>query len=235
MKKKILIFSPTFNERNNVLKFLNIFKFNYLKYDLLLIDDNSPDNTFLILKLNSKNNKNIIIKKRQSKLGLNTAYKYAFNYAKKNKYEYLISIDFDMQHDLNDIKKIIIHLKNNNFVIGSRYMPGGRCQLKGLRYILSYYGNKIIKKVLNIKLHEFTTAFRGYDKKVINFLDNTNIGSKGYSFQTEVVYKIYRNNFKIKEFPIKFKNRSLGLSKIPKIESLRTIIFLIKTLFNNYK
>jgi len=235
MKKKILIFSPTFNERNNVLKFLNIFKFNYLKYDLLLIDDNSPDNTFLILKLNSKNNKNIIIKKRQSKLGLNTAYKYAFNYAKKNKYEYLISIDFDMQHDLNDIKKIIIHLKNNNFVIGSRYMPGGRCQLKGLRYILSYYGNKIIKKVLNIKLHEFTTAFRGYDKKVINFLDNTNIASKGYSFQTEVVYKIYRNNFKIKEFPIKFKNRSLGLSKIPKIESLRTIIFLIKTLFNNYK
>ena len=235
MKKKILIFSPTFNERNNVLKFLNIFKLNYLKYDLLLIDDNSPDNTFLILKLNSKNNKNIIIKKRQSKLGLNTAYKYAFNYAKKNKYEYLISIDFDMQHDLNDIKKIIIHLKNNNFVIGSRYMPGGRCQLKGLRYILSYYGNKIIKKVLNIKLHEFTTAFRGYDKKVINFLDNTNIASKGYSFQTEVVYKIYRNNFKIKEFPIKFKNRSLGLSKIPKIESLRTIIFLIKTLFNNYK
>ena len=214
---------------------MNIFKFNYLKYDLLLIDDNSPDNTFLILKLNSKNNKNIIIKKRQSKLGLNTAYKYAFNYAKKNKYEYLISIDFDMQHDLNDIKKIIIHLKNNNFVIGSRYMPGGRCQLKGLRYILSYYGNKIIKKVLNIKLHEFTTAFRGYDKKVINFLDNTNIASKGYSFQTEVVYKIYRNNFKIKEFPIKFKNRSLGLSKIPKIESLRTIIFLIKTLFNNYK
>jgi len=230
MKKKILIFSPTFNERNNIIKFLSIFKSIYNIYDLLIIDDNSPDNTYLILKLNSIFNKNINIKKRKSKLGLHTAYRYAFNYAKKYNYDYLISIDFDLQHDLNDIKKIIFYLKNNNFVIGSRYMEGGECNLRGFRYLLSYYGNKLIKKVLNFPLNEFTTAFRGYDKKVINFLADTNINTKGYSFQTEVVYKICKKKFNVKEFPIKFGNRINGKSKIPKLEAFRTLIFLLKTI-----
>lgn len=235
MKKKVLIFSPTYNERNNILKFLNKFKNIYNEFDLLIIDDNSPDNTFLILKLNTKLNKNITIKRRKSKLGLDTAYKYAFKYANENDYDYLVSIDFDLQHDLLDIRKIIFYLKNNNFVIGSRYMSGGKCNLRGFRYILSFYGNKIIKILLNIDLNEFTTALRGYDKKVIKYLSKTTISTKGYSFQTEVVNKICKKGFHAKEFPIIFGNRSSGKSKIPKLESIRTIIYLIKNLFKSYK
>ena len=235
LKKKILIFSPTYNEKNNVIKFLNTFKANYKFYDLLLIDDNSPDNTSLILRLNSINFNNIKIIKRNSKLGLDTAYKYAFRYANKKNYDYLVSIDFDMQHDLNDIKKIIFYLKNNNFVIGSRYIEGGKCNLKGFRYILSSYGNKIIKFFLKLPLNEFTTALRGYDKKVIKNLTSSTFSAKGYSFQTEVVNKICKKSFHIKEFPIIFKNRSSGKSKIPKLESIRTIAYLINTLFKSYK
>lgn len=235
IKKKILIISPTYNERNNVLNFLNKFKNMYNKFNLLIIDDNSPDNTFLILRLNTKLNKNITIKRRKSKLGLDTAYKYAFKYAVKNNYDYLVSIDFDLQHDLSDIKKIIFYLKNNNFVIGSRYMIGGKCNLKGFRYLLSFYGNKIIKFLLNLPLNEFTTALRGYDKQVIKYLSTTTISTKGYSFQTEIVNKICKKGFNVKEFPIIFGNRSSGKSKIPRLESVRTIIYLIKTLFKSYR
>ncbi len=230
MKKKILIFSPTFNERNNVIKFLNYYKLNYKDYNLLIVDDNSPDNTFLILKLSSSNSKKIILKKRKKKMGLNTVYKYAWKYAFKYKYDYLISIDFDLQHDLSDIKKILFYLNHYNFVIGSRYMRGGKCNLTGIRFFLSYFGNKIIKFLLRIPLNEFTTALRGYDKKVIKYLVSTSINTKGYSFQTEVVNKVCKKNFRYKEFPIIFRNRSSGKSKIPKFESIRTIFYLIKNL-----
>ena len=234
MKKKTLIFSPTFNERNNVIKFLNSFKSNYIDCDLLILDDNSPDNTFIILKMHSKDSKNIIIKKRKKKMGLDTAYKYAWKYADDNKYDYLISIDFDLQHDLKDIRKILFYLKNYNFVIGSRYMDGGKCNLKGIRYLLSFYGNKIIKFFLKIPLNEFTTALRGYDSKVLSFLSSTYISTSGYSFQTEVVNKISKKNFSLKEFPIIFGNREYGKSKIQKLESFRTIIYLFKSFFKNY-
>ena len=230
MKKKILIFSPTFNERNNVIKFLNYYKLNYKDYNLLIVDDNSPDNTFLILKLSSSNSKKIILKKRKKKMGLNTVYKYAWKYAFKYKYDYLISIDFDLQHALSDIKKILFYLNHYNFVIGSRYMRGGKCNLTGIRFFLSYFGNKIIKFLLRIPLNEFTTALRGYDKKVIKYLVSTSINTKGYSFQTEVVNKVCKKNFRYKEFPIIFRNRSSGKSKIPKFESIRTIFYLIKNL-----
>ena len=233
MKKKILIFSPTFNERSNVIKFLNYYKLNYKDYNLLIVDDNSPDNTFLILNLNSLNTKKIILKKRKKKMGLDTVYKYAWQYAFTYKYDYLISIDFDLQHDLSDIKKILFYLKYYNFVIGSRYMNGGKCNLTGIRYFLSFYGNKIIKFLLRIPLNEFTTALRGYDKEVINYLVSETIKTKGYSFQTEVVNKICKKNFRYKEFPIIFGNRSAGKSKIPKFESIRTIFYLIRNLFSN--
>ena len=167
-------------------------------------------------------------------MGLDTAYKYAWKYANDNKYDYLISIDFDLQHDLNDIKKILFYLKNYNFVIGSRYMDGGKCNLKGIRYLLSFYGNKIIKIFLKIPLNEFTTALRGYDKRVLSYLSNTYISTRGYSFQTEVVNKLSQKNFRLKEFPIIFNNRSYGTSKIQKLESFRTIIYLFKSLFKNY-
>ena len=166
-------------------------------------------------------------------MGLDTAYKFALTYAFKNRYDYLVSIDFDLQHDLSDIKKILFYLKNNNFVIGSRYMNGGKCNLKGFRYLLSFYGNKLIKLILKIPLNEFTTSLRGYDRKVIKYLVSTSINSKGYSFFTEVVNKICKKNFNYKEFPIIFSSRLAGKSKIPKLEELRTLKYLIKNIFKN--
>ena len=113
-------------------------------------------------------------------------------------------------------------------------MEGGKCKLKGFRYFLSRYGNILIK-FLKIPLNEFTTALRGYDKKVIKYLTYSKILTKGYSFQTEVINRVYYNKFQIKEFPITFGNRSSSKSKIPKLEFIRTIIYLIKSIFKSYK
>ena len=139
-------------------------------------------------------------------------------------------MDADLSHDPREIPKIIELLDDHEFVIGSRYMEGGNCEMKGLRLLLSIIGNKVIKFILQLKCNEFTTSYRGFN---ILKLDNFNlnlVNSKGYSFFMETVYRISQKGFKVQEIPINFKNRTKGQSKIPKIDIFRTLknLFLLK-------
>ncbi len=231
---KILIFTATYNEKNTILYFLKrLYKYNKFSFDLLIVDDNSPDLTYeLIKKFKSKTKKKIILKLRNKKLGLNTAHKYAFNYAKKKYYKYLITLDSDLSHDSKKINFFLKNLQNYSVVLGSRYIAGGRNDLKGYRFFLSYIGNKFIKFLFNTHINEFTTSFRGFDldKTKINF---NKVKSKGYSFFMEVTYLLIKLNDKIKEVPIIFKNRRRGFSKIPRIEILRTFFNALRLFFNN--
>ena len=123
---KILVFTATYNESENIKEFIEeVFRSNQ-NLDLLIIDDNSPDGTSEIIKNLSKNNKNINLMIRDSKLGLNTAHITAYEYAIKNKYDKLITLDADLSHDPKEIQKIICLLDENAFVVGSRYMEGGK-------------------------------------------------------------------------------------------------------------
>ncbi len=230
---KTLIFTATFNEKENII--ILIEKINNLQrdVDILVIDDNSPDQTGKILKNLENTSKNLKVIIREKKLGLDTAHKLAFNFSKENDYEKFITLDADLSHDPKEIPKIIDLLDTNSFVIGSRYIKGGNCEMTLPRLILSIIGNKIIKYVLNIKSNEFTTSFRGFNlNKLTNFnLDMVN--SKGYSFFMETIYILSKLGHNIYEIPIQFKNRTQGESKIPKLEVLRTlknllIIFLKK-------
>jgi len=229
---KTLIFTATFNEKENII--ILIEKINNLQrdVDILVIDDNSPDQTGKILKDLEKTSKNLQVIIREKKLGLDTAHKLAFNFSKENNYEKFITLDADLSHDPKEIPKIIDLLDTNSFVIGSRYIKGGNCEMTLPRLILSIIGNKIIKYVLNIKSNEFTTSFRGFNlNKLTNFnLDMVN--SKGYSFFMETIYLLSKLGHNIYEIPIQFKNRTQGQSKIPKLEVLRTLknlfIILIK-------
>ena len=137
-------------------------------------------------------------------------------------------MDADLSHNPKEIPKILEQLKNYKFVIGSRYIKGGRCQMSGYRLWLSVYGNKLIKNLLNINCNEFTTSYRGFNlKKLKNF--NLNIvSSKGYSFFMETIYQIHKKKNLIKEIPITFIDRKKGKSKIPKIEIFRTFVNLFK-------
>ena len=229
-KKKILVFTATYNEAENIKNFLNIV-LKLKDIDILVIDDNSPDKTHEIIDKFKQNYNNLILIKRDGKLGLDTAHKLGFNFAKQNNYEKLITLDADLSHDLTKIKDFIYELDFHPFVIGSRYINGGKNKMKLSRLVLSYFGNKLIKHVLKIKCDEFTTSFRGFNLKKLKNFDINNVQSKGYSFFMETIYWINRSGYKIKQIPIVFIDRDKGESKISRIESFRTLknLFLLIT------
>ena len=149
MKNKILIFSATFNESENIRDLLNSIEKLNLKLDILIIDDNSPDKTSEIIKQYALEKSNIKLIVRNKKEGLDTAHKFAFKYSIENNYEYLITLDADLSHDPNEIPIFIKELKNNDFVIGSRYMKGGKTDITGWRLLLSYVANRFIKFIFS--------------------------------------------------------------------------------------
>ena len=225
---KILVFTATYNEVQNIKKLISLIYKNFPKADILVIDDNSPDLTYKLLKKLKKKYKNLKIKLRDKKYGLDSAHKFAYDFAKKNGYVKLITMDADLSHNPIEIKKIVRLLDKSEFVIGSRYIKGGKCELPLLRYLISFFGNKFIKFFLGIKCTEFTSSYRGFNLIKLKNFSLKKIKSKGYSFFMETVYLINKKNFKIIEIPIKFSNRIYGKSKIPKIEILRTFFNVIR-------
>ncbi len=227
--KKTLIFTATYNEKENISKLLDLIISLKLETDIYIIDDNSPDKTYETLKNYSEKYFFIKYKVRPNKLGLDTAHKEGYQFAKINRYQNFISMDADLSHDPNELKNFISLLEQYPFVIGSRYIEGGKNNMSGFRFFLSFFGNLLIKKVLKLPYTEFTTSYRGFNIKKLKNFDLNIVHSKGYSFFMETIFRIHKSNFKIKEIPIIFENRIKGKSKIPKIETLRTLknIFLL--------
>ena len=223
IQKKILIFTATFNEKDNIELLIQSILNNSPNSDILIIDDNSPDNTSEKIKELQKKFKNIFLIIRDSKLGLDSAHKTSYNYALKNNYDILITMDADLSHDPKEINNFIFNLENFPFVIGSRYIEGGKCLMKGRRLIFSKYGNKMIKLFLNINCNEFTTSYRGFNIKKLNKFNLNLVKNKGYSFFMGTIYEIAKLGYEIKEIPIIFRDRFKGYSKIPKIEIFRTL------------
>tara|TARA_Y100001970_G_scaffold225305_1_gene278140 strand:+ start:6987 stop:7703 length:717 start_codon:yes stop_codon:yes gene_type:complete len=221
--KKVLVFTATYNEKENIELLVNsIFK-NCPSVHILIIDDNSPDKTYEKIEELKNNHENIFLIKRNEKQGLDTAHKEAYNFAKNNEYDYLITLDADLSHDPIEIKNFIYYLEKNPFVIGSRYTQNGKCLMKGRRLIFSIYGNRLIKFLLNINCNEFTTSYRGFNISKLNDFNLNLVKNKGYSFFMGTVFELASRNIEIKEIPIIFKDRHKGTSKIPKVEILRTL------------
>ena len=232
-KKKILIFSATYNEAKNIENFLKSIEELNLALDILLIDDNSPDNTWKKIQEYSKNKENIYLIIRNKKEGLDTAHKIAYEYSIKNNYDLLITLDADLSHDPRMIPLFLKELETNAFVLGSRYIEGGKNNMKKVRFFLSYYGNKFIKFIFKINCNEFTTSYRGFNLKKLNNFDLKNISSKGYSFFMETIYQIHNKGIIIKQIPIIFEDRKEGKSKISKMELFRTLFNVFKLRFKS--
>ena len=225
--KRILVFSATYNEIENIRELINGIQKYLPDTSILIIDDNSPDKTQEVITELKKKNKNLYLIEREKKMGLDTAHKTAFNYAIENNFDYLITMDADLSHDPKELPEFIKNLKNFSFVIGSRYISGGKCLMRGFRLILSKFGNQIIRVVSGIKSNEFTTSYRGFDIKNLKNFDLNNVKTKGYSFMMGTMFELEKNNIEIKEIPITFYDRKRGFSKIPKIEIFRTFKNLI--------
>ena len=228
---KTLIFTATYNEKENIKNLLDNLNQLKIDIDILVIDDNSPDKTWEILQELEKNINNLKVIVRKDKSGLDTAHKLAFKYARNNGYEKFISMDADLSHDPNEIPKMIDILDKSSFVIGSRYIEGGKCEMSSHRLMLSIIGNRFIKKILRINCNEFTTSYRGFNLLKLKEFDLNIVKSKGYSFFMETIYRLNKHGVDINEIPIHFRNRRHGSSKIPGIEIFRTLKNLFKLYF----
>jgi len=225
-----LIFTATYNEKENVRKLIDDITVYSPDSSILIIEDSSPDGTGEILKEIEKKNPNLKVIIREKKEGLDSAHKLAYKYAIENKYTKIITMDADLSHNAKEIPIILKLLDKNPFVIGSRYMLGGTCEMSMHRWIMSYFGNRFIKLILNINCNEFTTSYRGFNINYLKKFHLDQVKSEGYSFFMETIFLINKLGYKIVQIPIQFANRRHGKSKIPKNEILRTLknLFILR-------
>ena len=226
-EKEILIFTACYNEVENIEKLIKGIKKCLPTSSILIIDDNSPDKTrHKITELKKEINKlNLIV--REKKMGLDTAHKLAYEFAVKHKFNYLITMDADLSHDPNELINFIQNLEKSSFVIGSRYIKGGKCLMKGSRLLMSKLGNLVIKFFSKIECNEFTTSYRGFNINKLKGFHLDHVKESGYSFFMGTIFEIHKKNFSIKEIPISFADREKGISKIPKLEIFRTLLNLL--------
>lgn len=220
-EKKILVFFATYNELGNIDRMLQGVWKNCPHADVLVVDDNSPDGTGNLLNEFVLKGSRLKIIHRPGKLGLGSAHFMAMFYAIANQYDYLVTMDADLSHDPADIPRILEGLAIGDFVIGSRYMPGGSCDYSGYRKQLSLVANSAARLLTGISLHEFTTSYRGFNVEALAKVNFNWVGNYGYSFFLESIVRLNAAGLTIQEIPIHFYNRHSGNSKIPTFEIFR--------------
>jgi dolichol-phosphate mannosyltransferase len=188
---------------------------------VLIVDDNSPDGTGNLLDTIAAADARLIVVHRPGKLGLGTAHHLAMMFAIRKGYETLVTMDADLSHDPREIPKLVARLANADFVTGSRYMAGGSCDYSGYRYFVSKAANSAARFLLRLPLHEFTTSFRAFRVKRLADVDFVKMHNAGYSFFMETVYRLHQAGFRLGEVPIHFRDRTAGVSKIPRLEIVR--------------
>jgi len=222
-KNKILIFIATYNEHLNISSLFQSIINISPDYDVLIIDDNSTDGTKESLEKLSLTNSRLTVIHRPRKMGVGSAHRAAMIYALNNEYKELVTMDGDYSHSPETIPLMLDQLKKSDFVIGSRYMKGGKSDYTGYRKWISFIANHVARIILGIKIHECTTSFRAFRVALFNSLNVSTIKSNGYSFFLECVHEINCIDVEIAEVPIHFKDRFHGESKIPKTEIFRSI------------
>ena len=226
---KILVIIPTYNESENIRNIIDMIEGLKADLDFLIIDDNSPDKTYDIVKsLMTDNNKiNLIIQDKKS--GLGTAYKRGFKWAIDNGYEKIIQIDADLSHDPNTIPDLIKESYESDLVIGSRYIKGiNVINWPMSRLLLSYFANRYVRLLTRIKINDSTSGYKCISTKFLKEINLDKVKSQGYSFQIEINFLASVNGFKIKEIPIIFHDRTVGESKMSKSIILEAIFMVPK-------
>ena len=214
---KTLIISPTYNEKKNIQSLVKkVLKLNN-NYDLLIIDDNSPDGTSDMVQELQKDYHNLYLEKREKKAGLGTAYIFGFKWALKRNYEAIVQIDADLSHDPADIPRLVSNLDNYQLVIGSRYIKGVSVVNWPIRRLIISYGANVYSSIITgMPIKDCTGGFKAWRREVLESINLNKIRSQGYSFQIEMNFRAWIKKFKIHEEPIIFVDRTIGESKMSK-------------------
>jgi dolichol-phosphate mannosyltransferase len=213
-----LVIIPTYNEKENAEKIISKVMSLPKQFNVLIVDDGSPDGTAQIVKgLMQKYENRLFIEERKGKLGLGTAYIHGFKYALRNGYEFIFEMDADFSHNPDDLMRLYDACANQgaDFAIGSRYTKGGKVSNWPLnRILMSYFASVYVRMILFLPIKDTTAGFKCYRRKVLETLNLDNIKFVGYAFQIEMKFKAIRAGFKAKEVPITFVDRKEGYSKM---------------------
>ena len=218
MSDKVVII-PTYKEKENIESIIRVVFSLEEQFDMLIIDDNSPDGTADIVKnlMDTEFKNRLFMIQRAGKLGLGTAYITGFKWAIENKYEYIFEMDADFSHPPEKLIDLYNACSKEGYdmSIGSRYISGVNVVNWPIgRVLMSYYGSAYVRFVTRMKSMDTTAGFKCYTRKVLEAIDLDKIKMKGYGFQIEMKFTAWKKKFKIKEVPIIFTDRSLGTSKM---------------------
>ena len=217
MSDRKIVIIPTYNEKENIERIIRkVFSLDG-GYEILIIDDGSPDGTAAIVKSLQKefpDRLNLI--ERAGKLGLGTAYITGFKWALSQGYDYIFEMDADFSHDPDDLPRLLEACKDGEGVaIGSRYSDGISVVNWPIgRIIMSYYASVYVRTVLRMKVFDCTAGYKCYSRRVLEAIDLDKVEMKGYGFQIEMKYTAWKLGFPIREVPVIFVNRKAGSSKM---------------------
>ncbi|MDR2562483.1 MAG: polyprenol monophosphomannose synthase [Prevotellaceae bacterium] len=216
MRNKKLVIIPTYNEKENAEAIIRkVFSLNQ-NFDILIVDDSSPDGTGEIVRTLSREFSGLHLLERKGKLGLGTAYLAGFKYAIDEGYDYIFEMDADFSHNPDDLDQLYqACIKGADVAIGSRYKSGVNVINWPIgRVIMSYYASAYVRFVTRMKIMDTTAGFVCYRREALSAIDFDRIKMKGYGFQIEMKYTSWRLGFKVDEVPIIFIDRKRGSSKM---------------------
>ncbi|MFC1515088.1 polyprenol monophosphomannose synthase [Candidatus Omnitrophota bacterium] len=219
---KTIVVLPTYNEAENIEELITTILKTYSDFEILIIDDGSPDGTGPIVSRLSRQYSNVHLMQRSRKLGLASAYQEGFTWALQREFDYIVQMDADFSHDPKHISAMLERAKAGvGLVIGSRYNDGA--MIKDwflLRAFVSRIANLYARSILRLKIYDLTGGFRCFRADTLREIDLSSIRSKGYAFQIEMAYLCRKRQRSVEEIPIVFSERRQGRSKF----SLQCII-----------
>lgn len=213
---KILVIIPTYNERENVGAIVPaVLQVTADNTEVLIVDDNSPDGTADVVRRLQSENRRVHLLLRQKKEGLGRAYIAGFRWGIENGFDVLTEMDADFSHRPEDLVKVLAQTASADFVVGSRYVPGGATVNWGiLRKLISRGGSLYSRLILGFPIRDWTGGFNAWHRRVLEKMGLENVQSNGYSFQIELKYRASKLGFKGTEVPIVFEDRRVGQSKM---------------------
>ncbi len=219
MRSDSVVIIPTYNEKENIENIIRAVLGLEQPFDMLIIDDGSPDGTAAIVKrlMADEFKDRLHLIERSGKLGLGTAYITGFKWAVEQKYDYIFEMDADFSHNPNDLPRLYAACANEGYdvAIGSRYINGVNVVNWPMgRILMSYYASKYVRLITGLKINDTTAGFKCYRRRVLETIELDKVRFKGYAFQIEMKFTAKQCGFKIKEVPVIFVNRELGTSKM---------------------
>ena len=213
-----LVIIPTYNEKENIVKIIDAVMHQEYLFDVLIIDDGSPERTAQIVEgILGKYNGRLHIENRVGKMGLGTAYIHGFKWALARQYQHVFEMDADFSHDPKDLIRLLGACKNDgaDLAIGSRYVTGVNVVNWPMsRVLLSFFASKYVRFITGMPICDATAGFKCYTREVLETINFNKIHFVGYAFQIEMKFKTWKYGFKIKEVPVIFTDRSEGTSKM---------------------